>query len=118
MARAKGFLGVVQRYSLPLISGVLVGMIFANADPEGYAAWQQARPFGDWKLSGHSVDLTFLLNDVFMAFFFGLAAKEITDACLPGGVLSPPSKAILLCAKSSGLSVILLLHLEFLVQIR
>lgn len=94
MARAKGFLGVVQRYSLPLISGVLVGMIFANADPEGYAAWQQARPFGDWKLSGHSVDLTFLLNDVFMAFFFGLAAKEITDACLPGGVLSPPSKAI------------------------
>ncbi len=94
MAQAKGFLAVVQRYSLPLIGGVLIGMIFANVDPQGYAAWQHARPFGDWKLLGHSVDLTFLVNDVFMAFFFGLAAKEITDACLPGGALSPPSKAL------------------------
>ncbi len=94
MAQARGVLAVVQRYSLPLIGGVLVGMIFANVDPAGYASWQQALPFGAWKLFGHSVDLTFLVNDVFMAFFFGLAAKEITDACLPGGALSPPSKAL------------------------
>jgi NhaA family Na+:H+ antiporter len=29
-----------------------------------------------------------------MALFFGLAAKEITEACLPGGALNPPKKAI------------------------
>ena len=29
-----------------------------------------------------------------MVFFFGIAAKEITEACLPGGDLNPPSKAI------------------------
>jgi len=29
-----------------------------------------------------------------MVFFFGIAAKEITEACLPGGELNPPSKAI------------------------
>ena len=27
-------------------------------------------------------------------FFFGLAAKEVTEACLPGGSLNPPRKAL------------------------
>lgn len=30
--------------------------------------------------------------DIFMVFFFGLAAKEVTEALLPGGSLNPPSK--------------------------
>ncbi|MCA9165797.1 MAG: Na+/H+ antiporter NhaA, partial [Planctomycetales bacterium] len=38
--------------------------------------------------------LHFLVNDIFMVIFFGIAAKEITEACLPGGALNPPSKAI------------------------
>ena len=29
-----------------------------------------------------------------MVFFFGLAAKEVTEACLPGGSLNPPRKAM------------------------
>ena len=29
-----------------------------------------------------------------MVFFFGVAAKEITEACLPGGALNPPRKAV------------------------
>ena len=36
----------------------------------------------------------FLVNELFMVFFFGIAAKEITEACLPGGSLNPVSKAI------------------------
>lgn len=44
---------------------------------------------------GHSIfSLAFIINDIFMVFFFGIAAKEITEACLPGGSLNPPSKAI------------------------
>jgi NhaA family Na+:H+ antiporter len=43
---------------------------------------------------GHEITPHFLINDIFMVFFFGIAAKEITESCLPGGPLNPPSKAI------------------------
>ncbi|MGH7337426.1 MAG: Na+/H+ antiporter NhaA, partial [Myxococcota bacterium] len=36
----------------------------------------------------------YLVNDLFMVLFFGIAAKEITEACLPGGDLNPPIKAM------------------------
>ncbi len=42
----------------------------------------------------HLLSMHFLVNDIFMVLFFGVAAKEITEACLPGGALNPPSKAI------------------------
>ena len=42
----------------------------------------------------HYLSLHFLINDIFMALFFGVAAKEITEACLPNGALNPVSKAI------------------------
>src|SRR5699024_1541828 len=35
-----------------------------------------------------------LVNDIFMVFFFGIAAVEIVEAMLPGGALNPPSKAV------------------------
>ncbi|MEZ6101300.1 MAG: Na+/H+ antiporter NhaA [Pirellulaceae bacterium] len=50
-----------------------------------------AHGHGGW---GHYFTLHFLINDIFMVFFFGIAAKEITEACLPGGPLNPPSKAV------------------------
>lgn len=46
---------------------------------------------GGWD---YYLTLHFLINDIFMVFFFGIAAKEITESCLPGGSLNPPSKAI------------------------
>lgn len=42
----------------------------------------------------HHVTLHFLINDLFMVLFFGVAAKEIVQSILPGGALNPPSKAI------------------------
>ena len=42
----------------------------------------------------HYFTMHFLVNDIFMVFFFGIAAKEITEACLPNGALNPPKKAI------------------------
>jgi NhaA family Na+:H+ antiporter len=47
-----------------------------------------------FSLFGHHLTLHFLINDIFMLFFFGVAAKEITESVLPGGDLNPPSKAI------------------------
>ncbi len=44
---------------------------------------------------GHSIfSMYFLINDLFMVLFFGIAAKEIAESCLPGGALNPVSKAI------------------------
>ena len=43
----------------------------------------------------HDVTINFIVNDVFMCFFFGLAVKEITEALSPGGSMHPPhQKAI------------------------
>lgn len=42
----------------------------------------------------HYLSLHFLINDLFMVLFFGIAAKEIAEACLPGGSLNPVSKAV------------------------
>jgi len=58
--------------------------------PDGTADEQAAG-----EQTGHSLtSLGFLINDIFMVFFFGIAAKEITESCLPGGALNPPAKAI------------------------
>jgi NhaA family Na+:H+ antiporter len=38
--------------------------------------------------------LHFLVNDVGMVFFFGLAAKEVFEATLPGGPLASPRRAL------------------------
>ncbi len=42
----------------------------------------------------HYLTMHFIVNDLFMVLFFGIAAKEITEACLPKGALNPVSKAI------------------------
>ncbi|QDV41735.1 Na(+)/H(+) antiporter NhaA [Stieleria neptunia] len=44
--------------------------------------------------SGHHwYSLSFLINDVLMALFFAIAAKEVWESLLPGGALSNPRKA-------------------------
>ncbi|HEX9814876.1 MAG TPA: Na+/H+ antiporter NhaA, partial [Myxococcota bacterium] len=49
---------------------------------------------GHLSVFGHHLTLHFLVNDIFMVFFFGIAAKEITESCLPGGNLNPITKSI------------------------
>lgn len=44
-----------------------------------------------WK---HFATLHFIINDIFMVIFFGIATKEITESILPGGALNPPAKAV------------------------
>lgn len=45
-------------------------------------------------LFGHHLTIHFLINDIFMLFFFGIAAKEIVVSLSPGGALNPPGKAV------------------------
>lgn len=41
----------------------------------------------------HPINLYFFINDILMAFFFAIAAKEVWESLLPGGALSNPRKA-------------------------
>lgn len=80
-------LNLLREFSVPLILGVVAALFWANLAPEQYQRFLY-RPL----LGG--LDFHFLTNDVFMVFFFGIAAAEITQSCLPGGDLNPPRKAV------------------------
>lgn len=83
-----------QKYSVPLLVGVIVALAWSNADSKSYHDVIDAPIFPGFKLLGHEITFHFLVNDIFMCFFFGLAIKEVTEALLPGGSLSPLKKAI------------------------
>lgn len=78
---------LLREFSVPLISGVVVALVWANGAPHDYEAAIHGPLLG-------GLSLHFLTNDVFMVFFFGIAAVEITQSCLPGGDLNPPRKAL------------------------
>ncbi len=95
MSELKKITNILQEFSIPLILGVIVALIAANIDEQAYHHLVDYPVFGEGiELFHHKVTAHFLINDVFMVFFFGIAAKEITEAILPGGDLNPPSKAI------------------------
>lgn len=80
-------LNLLREFSIPLVAGVVVALFWANLDPAGYHHFNHARLMGP-------VSVHFLTNDVFMVFFFAIAAAEITRSCLPGGDLYPLGKAV------------------------
>jgi NhaA family Na+:H+ antiporter len=78
---------MLQEFSIPMISGILVALAWSNLSPDSYHHFNHNPLLGP--LSFH-----FLTNDIFMVLFFGIAAAEITQSCLPGGDLHPLRKAI------------------------
>jgi NhaA family Na+:H+ antiporter len=66
--------------SLLLLAGSAVAVLWANLDLRTYDA--VVHPLHFW------------VNDVGMAFFFALAAKEVFEATLPGGTLASPRSAL------------------------
>lgn len=80
-------MNLLREFSVPLIFGVALAMIWANRDPTGYYVFLHSAFIG-------SLSFHFLTNDIFMVFFFGIAAVEITRSFLPGGALNPVKNAI------------------------
>jgi NhaA family Na+:H+ antiporter len=80
-------LNLLREFSIPLLAGVLTALTWANVAPESYREFNYGRFLGP--LSFH-----FITNDIFMVFFFAIAAAEITQSCLPGGDLSPFTRAV------------------------
>ena len=60
-----------------LIIGTAAGLIWANVNWPSY------------ERITHQIH--FAVNDIGMVFFFGIAAKEVFEAILPGGTLASPS---------------------------
>ena len=87
--------GIMQEFSLPLLAGVIAGLAVANIDHNFYEELVDYNVFGEGAaLFGHTLEVQFLINEVFMVFFFGIASKEIAMSALPGGALNPLSKAV------------------------
>lgn len=80
-------LNLLREFSVPLIAGVVVALLWGNLSPASYYQFNHSPLFGP--LSFH-----FISNELFMVFFFGIAAVEITQSCLPGGDLNPLKKAV------------------------
>jgi len=64
-----------------MVGGAIIALVWANVDLSSYERM--------------TAPLHFLVNDVAMAFFFGLAMKEIVEATAPGGALHTLRRAAL-----------------------
>lgn len=90
MSRTRRMVELLREFSIPLIAGVVASLVWANLDEAGYRAAMHWSPFGH----GSPISLHYLANEILMAFFFGIATKEITESCLPGGALFPLNRAV------------------------
>lgn len=79
--------------SLFLVAGAIIGLIWANWNPEGYEYLLNLGGGGAEADAGHHITLKHFVDELLMAFFFAIAAKEVWEAMLPGGALSNPRKA-------------------------
>ncbi len=80
-------INLLREFSIPLIVGVVIAILWTNLDSDSYHHFIHARLLGP-------LNVHFLTNDIFMVFFFGIAAAEITHSCFPGGNLHPLGKAV------------------------
>jgi len=85
---------LLLEFSAPLLFGVFVALVAANLFPEAYHHAVEWEPIHGATFFGHHLTLHFIVNDLFMVLFFGIAAKEIAESALPGGSLNPLRKAI------------------------
>ncbi|SLN75747.1 Na+/H+ antiporter NhaA [Roseisalinus antarcticus] len=110
----------LANYSILLILGALIALVWANLDPAGYhhfvgfVIWDHA-PIGHAHLhpEGHplagqvahrTLTLHYLVNDLLMALFFGIAAKEVWEALiLKNGSLRGKKAATPLVATLGGM---------------
>lgn len=99
----------VTTYSILLISGALIALVWANIDYNSYhhfvefVIWDHA-PIGHLHDGHRTLTLHYLINDVAMAFFFAIAAKEVWEAIiLKNGSLRGKKAATPLFATAGGM---------------
>jgi len=104
----------VTNYSLLLIGGALLALVWANVDAHSYHDFVEMVLIDDFIIghahydeAGHvhrTLTLHYLVNDVLMAFFFAIAAKEVWEAIiLKNGSLRGKKAATPLFATAGGM---------------
>jgi len=104
----------ITSYSLFLIGGAILALIWANTNAEGYHHFVEMVLIDDFFIGhlhddghGHVVrtlTLHYLVNDVLMALFFAIAAKEVWEAViLENGSLRGKKAATPLVATLGGM---------------
>lgn len=99
----------LTNYSLLLILGAVLALIWANTNPNTYhhfvefVIWDHA-PIGHYHHGHRTLTLHYLVNDMLMAFFFAIAAKEVWEAViLKDGSLRGKKAATPLFATAGGM---------------
>ncbi len=99
----------LTNYSLLLIFGALIALVWANTNPESYhhfvdfVIWDHA-PIGHLHDGHRTLTLHYLVNDLLMALFFAIAAKEVWEAViLKNGSLRGKKAATPLFATAGGM---------------
>lgn len=105
----------VTNYSLLLIAGALIALVWVNINPESYHSFAEmtliddffvgyAHYDADGQVAYRTLTLHYLVNDVLMAFFFAIAAKEVWEAViLENGSLRGKKAATPLVATLGGM---------------
>ncbi|MFV2052283.1 Na+/H+ antiporter NhaA [Aliiroseovarius sp. YM-037] len=104
----------VTNYSILLILGALIALIWANTNPGSYHDFVEFVLIDDFIIGHphadehghihHTLTLHYLVNDVLMAFFFAIAAKEVWEAViLKNGSLRGKKAATPLIATAGGM---------------
>ena len=104
----------LTQYSLLLIGGAIAALIWANINADSYHRFVEFVLFDDFIIGKPYVDengniarkltLHYLVNDVLMALFFAIAAKEVWEAIiLENGSLRGKKAATPLTAAAGGM---------------
>jgi len=80
-------INLLREFSIPLLIGVVAALFWANMEPDSYTRFLENHFLGP-------LSFRFLTNKIFMVFFFGIAAVEITESLLPGGDLYPIRRSV------------------------
>ncbi len=76
--KVQSYIFFLLENSLFLMVGTVLGLAWANLHWDSYERISEA--------------IHFPVNEIAMAFFFGIAAKEVFESLLPGGALSSPAR--------------------------
>ena len=104
----------VANYSILLVSGALIALIWANIDPHSYHWFIHFKIIANDFVGEHHAEVHdgpsrvltvhYLINDVLMAFFFAIAAKEVWEAlALKNGALRGKRALTPLVATAGGM---------------
>ena len=70
----KALFKITSKYPIPIMAGILAALVWANLSPKTYNDFIN---YSFFEFLWHPVTIKLIINDIFMAFFMGLAMVEV-----------------------------------------